>query len=57
MTNEKKETKERINITISPGLLSILDNRCEFLNYTRSQLITRCIWYFINHFNEEGEEI
>ena len=56
MTNEKKTTKERINITIDPGLLNILDNRCDYLNYNRSQLITRCIWYFIMHHDEEGEE-
>lgn len=57
MINEKKETKERINITISPGLLSVLDSRCLLLNYNRSQLITRCIRYFIKHLDEEDEEI
>lgn len=56
MTNEKKETKERINITISPCLLSVLDSRCSLLNYNRSQLITRCIMYFIMHHYEDGEE-
>lgn len=56
MTNEKKETKERINITISPGLLSYLDSKCSSLNYTRSQFITRCIWFFIRHHDEEDEE-
>lgn len=56
MTNEKKETKERINITIDPGLLNVLDRRCDYLNYNRSQLISRCIWYFIMHHDEEGEE-
>lgn len=56
MTNEKKETKERINITISPSLLAALDCRCSYLNYTRSQFISRCILHFIIHHDEEGKE-
>lgn len=55
MTNEKKETKERINITIDPVLLSALDRRCSILNYTRSQFISRCIKHFIIHHDEEVE--
>ena len=47
-------TKERINITIDPWLLSSVDVQCINLNYNRSQFISRCIIYFIKHHDEEG---
>lgn len=50
-------TKERINITIDPWLLSSIDLLCINLNYNRSQFISRCIAYFIKHHDEEGDEI
>lgn len=48
-------TKERINITIDPWLLSSIDLLCINLNYSRSQFICRCISYFIKH-HKDGEE-
>lgn len=47
-------TKERINITIDPWLLSSVDVQCVNLNYNRSQFISRCITYFIKNHDEEG---